>query len=290
MPSSRNLLCAVLVVTAAVMLLSGAGVASAQLNNAKPKELEGVGVTEHPDAQVPLDLEFQTAEGDSITLGDLMDAGRPVILTLNYSDCPRLCVVQLNGLVDSVSKMPWNLGQEYDVITVSIDPAELPERAKLTKQKYLEAYGRPGGGSGWHFLVGSEENIKKLAETVGFGYTFYADQYIHVAVLMILTPDGRISRYIYGVEYDPQTLKLSLVEAAEGKVGSPMDQILLYCFHYDSSSGRYGLAAFNLIRAGGAVTLAFLVAVLSLFWVREKRKTKKDSTADSPQQPLEEGS
>ena len=271
---------------AGLLVSIGAAFASAQLNDGKPKELEGVGVTEHPDAQIPLNLEFLNGDGKKVTLGDCFDDNLPVILTMNYSDCPRLCIVQLNALVDAMRKMPWELGRRYRVVTVSIDPLEIPERAKLTRQKYLELYGRPGGAAGWDFLVGEEKNIKKLAETVGFGYTFYAKQYIHVAVLMVCTPDGHVSRYLYGVEYDPQTLRLSLVEAAEGKIGSPMDQILLYCFHYDSSSGRYGLAAFNLVRAGGVLTLLILGGMLSVYWMRERRR----ATSAPPEEPSQETS
>lgn len=260
----------------------GVTAANAQLNTGKPKEIEGVGVTEHPDAQIPLDLEFVDSRGSKTTLGDLFDGRRPVILTMNYSDCPMLCIVQLNALVDAMKKMSWELGEQYQVITVSIDPLETPERAQLTKQKYLKVYGRPGAAAAWHFLVGREENIKRLAETVGFGYAYNGKQYIHAAVLMICTPEGRLSRYVYRVEYDPQTLRLSMVEAGQGKIGSPMDQILLYCFHYDSSSGRYGPAAFNLMRAGGLLTVVIFGGMLSVYWLRERRKMKNAQGQETP--------
>ncbi len=248
--------------------------AAAQRTESKPDALEGVGVTEHPDAQLPLELEFTDTTGRRVKLGDLFDGTRPVILTLNYSDCPKLCSVQLNGLVDAMKKMPWDLGDQYQVITVGIDPLETPDRARLTKQKYLRQYGRPGSADGWHFLVGREENIRKVADTVGFGYRLVGNQYVHAAVLILCTPDGRVSRYIYRVEYDPQTLRLSLYEAGQGQVGSSMDQVLLFCFHYDPESGRYGMAAFNLMRAAGALTVVVLGAVLSAFWLRERRRAK----------------
>jgi len=250
--------------------------AAAQLNQGLPKELEGVGVTEHPGVQIPLELEFTNSDGRPVTLAEFFDGTRPVILTMNYSNCPQLCSIQLNALVDAMRKMPWNLGEQYRVLTVTIDPLETPERAQLTRQKYLKDYGRAGGGSGWSFVVGRDENIKKLAETVGFGYVYLPDteEYVHAAVLMICMPDGRVSRYVYKVDYDPQTLRLSLVEAAEGEVGSPMDQILLYCFHYDAGRGRYGLAAFNLMRLGGLATLVVLGSALTVWWVRDKRRAK----------------
>lgn len=262
------------VAAAVIACLVYATPAAAQLNQGLPKELAGVGVTEHPDVQIPLDLDFTNSDGTPVTLAKFFDGTRPVILTMNYSNCPRLCSVQLNGLVDAMRKMPWNLGDQYSVLTVTIDPLETPERAQLTRQKYLKDYGRPGWGAGWNFLVGREANIKKLADTVGFGYAYSpADkQYFHAAVLIICMPDGRVSRYLYKVEYDPQTLRLSLVEAGQGNVGSPVDQILLYCFHYSSTDGRYSLAAWTLMRLGGVVTLVILGGALSIWWIREKRK------------------
>ena len=259
------------------VLLLAVTPAMAQRKEPAPKELQGITVTEHLDAQIPLDLEFTNTQGKRVTLGQLFDGTRPVILTMNYSDCPQLCIVQLNSLVKSLEKMPWDLGKEYQVVTVSIDPVETYDRARLTRQKYLKMYGRPGGGQGWHFLVGKEANIKRLAETVGFGYRWLPEskQYVHAAVLMVCMPEGRVSRYLYGVAYDPQTLRLSMTEAAEGRVGTTLDQILLFCFHYDASSGRYGPAAFNLMRAGGALTVVLLGTMMSVYWVRERRKAKR---------------
>jgi protein SCO1/2 len=169
---------------------------AAQRKEPKPNVLEGVGVTEHPNAQLPLGLEFVQSDGKKAQLGKFFHGTRPVILTLNYSNCPKLCSVQLNGLVSAMKKMSWGLGDEYQVVTISIDPLETADRARLTKQKYLQQYGRPGSAEGWHFLVGREENIKKVADTVGFGYRYVGDQYVHAAVLFICTPDGRVSRYI----------------------------------------------------------------------------------------------
>jgi protein SCO1/2 len=267
---------------AGVLLVAGlTGPADAQRKEALPDALEGVGVTEHPDAQIPLDLEFVETDGSKVKLAELFDGTRPVILTMNYSNCPKLCSVQLNGLVAAMQKMPWDLGQEYRVVTISMDPLETSDRARLTKQSYLERYARPGTGAGWHFLVGSEENIKQVAETIGFGYRYVDGQYVHAAVLFICTPEGRVSRYIYRVEYDPQTLRLSLYEAGQGRVGSSMDQVLLYCFHYDPASGRYGPAAVNLMRAGGVLTMLIFGGMLSVYWIRERRK----SASPLPKEP-----
>jgi len=264
----------------AVALL-GAGLASpaaGQLNEQKPQAIEGVGVTEHLDVQVPLDLEFTDSTGEKITLGQIFDGNRPLILTMNYSDCPKLCSLQLNALVDAMRKMPLELSEEYQVLTVSIDPLETPERAQLTRQKYLKDYGRPGAAAGWRFLVTRDEDrIHKLADTVGFHYKFIPErrEYSHVAVLMICTPGGRVSRYLGGVNYDPNTLRLSLIEASEGKVGSPMDQFLLYCFHYDPTEGRYAPAAFRIMQLAGLLTVVVFGSVLSVFWLRERRKPRQ---------------
>jgi len=279
LPRSRfGLVCRFLGV--ALLVAGAVSPAGAQRKEAKPDVLEGVGVTEYPNVQIPLDLEFIETDGKKVKLADLFDGNRPLILTMNYSNCPKLCSVQLNGLVAAMKTMPWELGQEYQVVTISIDPLETTDRARLTKQSYVQRYARPGTGNGWHFLVGSEKNIKKVADTLGFGYRYVDDQYIHAAVLFICTPQGRVSRYIYGVEYDPQTLRLSLYEAGQGRVGSSMDQVLLYCFHYDPASGRYGPAAFNLMRAGGALTVLIFGSMLSVYWLRERRRT-----ATQPKEP-----
>lgn len=248
-----------------------------------PKELEGLTVEEHLDARLPLDAPFIDDTGKPITLGDLFDGKRPVILSLNYSNCPMLCRVQLNGLVEALSEWQWTAGDEYRVASVSIDPRETPAKAKETKEKYLQIYNRPGSSDGWSFLVGDEEMIDRLASTVGFGYRYEPDrdEYIHAAVIMVCTPDGRISRYLYGVTYDPQTLRLSLVEAAEGKIGSTLDQVLLFCFHYDATKGRYGPTARNLMKAGGALTMLILGAALIPYWWRRGRRNKRQDENES---------
>lgn len=265
---------AALLCAAALAVHAGASAALAQRIDPLPKELEGVTVEEHLDAQLPLDTRFVNDSGQTITLGELFDGERPVILSLNYSNCPMLCRVQLNGLVEAVSEWQWTAGQEYKIVSVSIDPRETPARAKETKEKYLQQYGRPQSGDGWHFLVGDQEAIDRVASTVGFGYRYVKDrdEYIHAAVVMICTPEGRISRYLYGVTYDLQTLRLSLVEAAEGKIGSTLDQVLLFCFHYDATKGRYGPTARNLMKVGGLLTVLVLGGVLVPYWWRRSQR------------------
>ena len=247
-----------------------------------PEALKDVGTTERLNEQAPLDLQFTDSTGRAVKLADLFDGKTPILLTLNYSNCPRLCSLQLNGLFAGLEKLKWDLGSQFRMITVSIDPGESPQRAEETKQKYLRAYGREGAAAGWHCLVGSEENIRALADAVGFRYVYVAEtkEFAHAAVTMVLTPGGRVSRYLYGIEYDPQTLRLSLVEASEGKVGSTVDKIILLCFHYDSAAGRYAPVAFRIMQIGALGFAAMLGCGLLVYWRRDKKHGTGPATAE----------
>jgi protein SCO1/2 len=262
---------------ALLIVLLCASPALADRKEPPPKELLDVGITELPGARLPVELPFVDSDGRETTLGRFFDGTHPVILTMNYSDCPMLCSIQLNGLIDAMKAMPWNLGEQFSVITVSIDPLETPMRAGLTKEKYLKLYNRPGSAAGWHFLTGREENIKQLAATVGFRYKYIAasKQFAHAAALILCTPDGRVSRYLGGVLYNPQTLRLSLVEASEGKVGSALDQFFLSCFHYDERAGGYGPFAVGMVRIGGGLTVLLVGGMIGFFWIRERRRSRK---------------
>jgi protein SCO1/2 len=259
---------------AAVMLVVAALPAAAQRKEALPKDLEGVGITEHAGARLPLDLEFTDEDGKPVRLARFFPGDRPVILTLGYYRCPMLCTLVLNSLVDGLKDLPWTPGQQFEIVTVSIDPTETPTLAKLKKQNYLADYGRPGAAAGWHFLTGREENIRKLAEAVGFGYRYVEErgQYAHPAAIFVVTPDGRMAKYLYGVLYQPKTLRLALAEAGQGKIGTTTDQLLLYCFHYDAQEGRYVLAASNIMRLGGAATALVVGLWLAVSWGRGVRK------------------
>jgi protein SCO1 len=254
-------------------LLAAAPVAAERVEPLPP-ELKGVGITERLNEQVPLSLPFVESNGQKVTLAQYFDGRRPTILTLNYSNCPMLCSLQLNGLVDAMQKMSWQLGTQYQIVTVSIDPLETCQRAEQAKQKYLKRYGRRQTGEGWHFLTGREADIIKLANAVGFGYTYVPEkkEFAHSAALMICTPEGRVSRYLPGVQYDPTTLRFSLLDAGQGKVGTLVDQIFLSCFHYDADAHRYGASALALMRVAGLLTLCALGVVLSIYWLREWRK------------------
>jgi protein SCO1/2 len=241
-----------------------------------PKDLEGVGVDEHLGAKLPLDLAFLNDSGKMVRLGDLVGNSKPVILSLNYSSCPMLCNVQLTGLAQALQNVPWTAGLEYDVVSVSIDPRETPDKARQAKMKYAELYGKGGSGHGWHFLVGQELAIEQLASAVGvkFHWVETQQEYAHAAVFALISPDGRIMRYIYGVSFEPKTLRLSLVEASEGKIGTTVDRFLLYCFHYDSTVGDYRPFAVNLMKVAAAVTVVVLALVMVGFFWREHRRSQ----------------
>ena len=253
---------------------------TAQLADQVPEVLEEVGITEHLDAKLPLDLEFRNEDGDWIKLGSYFDGERPVILTLNYYKCPMLCGLMLNGVVDGLEAMDWSPGEEFQMVTISINPLETPELARAKKQNYLKRLDRPAAAGGWHFLTGRELEIKRLAETVGFSYTYdpVTQEYAHAAAIMICTPDGRVARYLYGIEYPAKRLKFGLLEAAEGSIGSTLDQLILYCYHYDPTNRRYSPVAMNIMRVGGGATALILGIALGGLWFREwRRKNKKDT-------------
>ena len=255
-----------------------AGGAQAQLADQTPAVLEEVGVTEHLDAKLPLEVEFVDEVGNRVKLGDFFDGERPVILTLNYYRCPMLCGLMLNGVVDGLDAMQWSPGEEFEIVTVSINPLETPELATAKKQNYLKRLERPSVGAGWHFLTGREREIKRLAETVGFSYTYdpATQEYAHAAAIFICTPDGRVARYLYGIEYPAKRLKLALLEASEGTIGTTLDQLILYCYHYDPTNRRYSPVAMNIMRLGGGATVLILGMSLGALWLREwRRKTRK---------------
>ncbi len=259
---------------AGLLALATAHSVAAQRREPLPKDLEGVGITEHPGARLPLDLQFVDESGKRVTLAQYFTGERPVILTLGYFRCPMLCTLILNNLVEGLKGLPWTPGKEFEVVTVSIDPLETPTLAMLKKENYLAEYGRPGAAAGWHFLTGREEDIRKLADAVGFGYRYIKEngQFAHPSAIFIVTPDGRVGRYLYGVVYPAKTLRLALAEAGEGKIGTTEDRLLLYCFHYDAREGRYVVAASNLMRLGGATTAVIVGAWLLVSWRRGPHK------------------
>ncbi len=239
-----------------------------------PADLEGVGITEHLDGQLPLDAPFLDSEGKNVRLGDYFDGENPVILNLGYYSCPMLCGLVLNSLLDGMKGLKWTPGENFRVVTLSIDPSESTALARLKKKTVIEDFGRPEAADGWCFLTGMEENIRRVTDAAGFNFRWNDDrkEFAHAAGIMICTPDGRMSRYLYGVEYSPRDLRLALVEAADGKIGTTVDKILMYCFHYDSSKGRYAPAARRIMSAGGALAVLVLGGALFIFWRQEAKR------------------
>jgi protein SCO1/2 len=245
-----------------------------------PASLRGVGFDQRLNQQVPLDDEFMDETGHAVRLRDYFH-NKPVILVLGYYGCPMLCGEVLNGLVQAMLGLSFDVGKDFEVINVSIDPRERADLAAAKKETYVQRYGRPGAANGWHFLTGKENAIKRLAAAVGFRYRYDAkrDQFAHASGLMILTPAGKVSRYLFDVHYSPRDLRLALVEASEGRIGSTADQILLFCFHYDPAEGKYGPAIMNLVRLGGVLTLAGLALFLLTLWRRDRRGTRRQAIA-----------
>ncbi len=240
-----------------------------------PPQLQNVGFDQRLGEQVPLDATFVDESGKPVLLGDYFH-GKPVILVMAYYRCPMLCTLVLNGLVQGMLDMSFDVGKEFEVVTVSFDPRETPDLAAAKKQTYLSRYGRPGAAAGWHFLTGREPSIRRLAKAVGFRYAYdpTTDQYAHAAGIMIVTPAGKVSRYFYDLRYAGRDLRLGLVEASANQIGSPVDQVLLFCFHYDPIAGKYGVAVMNFIRLGGVLTLVGLCGFIGLQFRRERLRNK----------------
>jgi protein SCO1/2 len=253
---------AVLVVALLLAQVAGA--------NTLPRELEDVGIDEKLGAQVDLNLAFTAEDGRPRELSEFFRKGRPVILNLVYYSCPMLCNLVLNGQTAALRELKWTPGNEFEVVTVSIDPTETFNLAQLKRAAYLESYGR--GASGWHFLTDHQGNVRKLAAQVGFNYRWdeKTGQYAHAAAIMILTPDGKVSRYLYGIQPNPRDVRLALVEAAKERFALTLDRVLLYCFHYDPQARSYVLFATNLMRAGGVAVVLALGAVMLRLWRRER--------------------
>ncbi len=247
----------------------------------RPPQLRAVGFDQHLGDQVPLDADFLDESGRPVRLGDYFH-GKPVILVMAYYRCPMLCTLVLNGLVQGMIDMSFNAGKEFEVITVSFDPHETPDLAAAKKQTYLSRYRRPGAADGWHFLTGKKESIRRLAQSIGFRYAYDSatDQFAHAAGLVILTPEGRIARYFYDISFPARDLRLGLVEASAHKIGSRVDEVLLFCFHYDPATGKYGVAVMNFVRLGGLLSLVALVTFIGVQFRRERKRALKLTTSN----------
>lgn len=241
----------------------------------KPAALAGIAIEQHLNGSVPLDAAFLDETGRAVRLGDYFSS-RPVLLALVYYNCPMLCNQVLNGLVTSLRVVSLEAGRDFDVVVVSFDEREKPADAAAKKKAYAGRLGPPGSEGGWHFLTGERASIASLAESVGFRYRYdrERDQFAHASALFVLTPQGRLSRYFFGIEYAPRDLRLALVESSAGRIGSPVDQVLLYCFHYDPSTGRYGAVVVNIVRLAGLATVLAIAGSMLLMSRRRRGRLR----------------
>ncbi len=256
--------------------LYGARPEPGQVATGLPKALKNVGIDQKLNEQVPLDAVFKDEQGREVKLGEFFGK-KPVVLSLVYYTCPMLCNQVLSGMLGSFRQVSFNIGEQYEVVTVSFDPRETPELAAAKKQTYVKGYNRPGAEASWHFLTGDEANIKRLTEAVGFRYAWddQTNQFAHASGIMVLTPEGKLARYFYGIDYPPRDLRLGLGEASQNKIGTPVDALMLYCYHYDPATGKYGAVVMNIMRLAGGVTVVLIVGLLLVLRRRSGGATLK---------------
>jgi protein SCO1/2 len=249
-----------------------------------PQILKGVGFDQRLNESIPLDIPFRDEAGHEVKIGDYFGK-QPVILVMAYFRCPMLCTQVLNGLVEGLRETQLTMGKDFRVLTVSFDPSDAPRMAAAKKENYVRAYGEPEAAADWHFLTGTKESIDRLAHAVGFRYAYdeQSDQYAHAAGIVLLTPAGKISRYFYDVHYSGRDLRLGLVEASQNRIGTAIDQVLLFCFHYDPTAGRYGAAIMNFVRAGGVLTMICLGLLFASLMRGERRRRHARASAGSPE-------
>jgi protein SCO1 len=235
----------------------------------KPQQLREVTFQQRLDEKLPLDATFKDERGRTVTLGDYFGT-KPVILAFVYLQCPMLCTQVMNGISSSLKAVPFSPGKDFDVVLISFDPRDTPAVAAEKKRAHMEYWGATATAGAWHFLTGDEANIRRVTSAAGFNYRWDepSGQFAHVSGVLVMTPDGRLSRYFYGVEYSPKELRFALVESGEGRIGSAIDELLLYCYHYDPAAGQYGVVVMNLVRIGGVVTLTMMAAFILLMYRR----------------------
>ncbi|HEY6928742.1 MAG TPA: SCO family protein [Thermoanaerobaculia bacterium] len=253
---------------------------------ARPPLLKDVGIDQRLGQSLPLDAIFQDEEGRAVRLGQYF-VGRPVILALAYYNCPMLCTQVFNGLTSSLRVLSFDAGKEFEVVAVSFDPHDRPADAQAKKKPYVEQYGRPGAAAAFHFLTGSTASIERLTEAVGFHYRYddSIGQFAHASAIYVATPEGALSRYFYGIEYAPRDLRLGLIEASNHRIGNPVDQILLFCFHYDPKIGRYSAAVLSVVRFGGIAAVLVLSTFLAVMWRRDRRRDAARAAGVPPAAP-----
>jgi protein SCO1/2 len=259
---------------ALLLLLSTVAAVSVNAQQATtPAILHNVGITQNLNAQIPPDLVFRDETGKSVRIGDFFGK-KPIVLSLVYFDCPALCTEVLNGELRTIKAISLDLGKDFEAVTVSFEPKDTPALAEAKRDVYIGQYGRPGATDHWHFLTGDRQSIDALTNAVGFQYAYDSSirQYAHAAAILVLTPDGRIDRYFYGVIYPARDVRLGLVEASEGKIGTLTDHALLYCYQYDPMTGRYGVVVMNVLRAAGGLTVLILGIFMIMMFLRERKR------------------
>ncbi len=249
------------------------GGATAQNSKTVPPQLMDVGIDQRLNNQVPLDLVFHDETGKTVRLGDYFGK-RPVILSLVYYNCPQLCPMVENGLLESLNQVRFNIGDQFNVLTVSFDPKDTPLQAFAKRATYLSMYNRKGAAAGWHFLTGDEASIAALTKAVGFRYRYDSkiDQFSHATAIIVLTPQGKVSRYFYGIRYPAGAVRLALVEASQGKIGNPVDAVMLFCSHYDPATGKYSLLISRVLFIAALVTVILLGGLLLVLFLSGRRK------------------
>ncbi len=295
MPSSRPhrvMTAAALASSLALGLALAAGDARAQswkdtgggIPNETPTELQGVDIVEHLGGALPADASFRDSDGKPVRLGDYFDGKRPVLFVFAYHTCPMLCSLVLDATVRSLNDVQWTVGREFDVVSVSIDPKDTPETATKKRAQVVSSYPRANGDpTGWHFLTGDEANIRRVTDAVGFEYRYDArqKQYAHPAAIYLLTPEGHVARYLYGIQFEPADVRLGLLEATEGRSITTTEKLLLFCYHYDPQGKKYSLVAMNVMRLGGAATVLGMGTLFTIMWARGRRKRKQERIAAS---------
>lgn len=244
-------------------------------SNGLPDALKKIGIEQKLGQQMPLETEFKDENGKTVKLGEFFNKGRPVIIAFVYYECPMLCNEVLNGLTGTLKGINFDAGKDFDVVAISFDAREneKPDLARNKKESYMARYGRPGSEKGWHFLTGSEASIQAATQAAGFGFEWdeKSSQFAHAGGIMITSPDGKLARYFYGIDYAPKDVKFGIMESAESRVGNAAEQLLLFCYHYDPSTGKYGLAVLSVMRIGAVLTILGMGAMGLVFWRRNKR-------------------
>lgn len=281
----RRLLSLAILFSSLLGWLTDVGVARATVpdrTESLPRRAQTLGVVEHLGAQLPMQTQFIDSVGAKTTFGDQFLDGLPVIVTMNYSSCPMLCSLQLDGLVKALKQSRKVMGRDYRIVTVSFDPTDTPEKMSKMRARYLRDYGRATGERAWTMLVGQELAVRSVGDALGIAYSYneLRKEYLHPAAAVIASPAGKIARYLYGIEPLPKTVEWSLVEASNGRTVGSIDRLILYCFHYDATEGKYAPVAFNIMRVGGGITVLLLGSILASYWLFELRQRKR--TAEVP--------